>query len=141
LGKVRTAIAGVLEGKIWPSQELKKNRTGALSNRTQVFKVPPRVIVDNTASKTHTVVEVNGRDRPGFLFDVTATLAGLNLQISTAQVATYGERVVDVFYVKDVFGMKVEHPVKLRQIHDQVLKAIEDPSAPPAAVAVARASA
>ena len=81
----------------------------ALPSRTRVFKVPPRVIFDNKASASHTVIEVNGRDRPGFLHDVTSTLTAQGLQIVSAHISTYGERVVDVFYVKDVFGLKIEH--------------------------------
>jgi len=33
----------------------------------------------------------------------------LGLQINSATVSTYGEKVVDVFYVKDVYGLKIEH--------------------------------
>jgi [protein-PII] uridylyltransferase len=62
----------------------------------------------------HTVIEVNGRDRPGFLYDVTRAITDLGLQIASAKITTYGERVVDVFYVKDVFGHKVTHDGKPR---------------------------
>jgi [protein-PII] uridylyltransferase len=93
-------------------------------SRTRVFTVAPRVLIDNKASATNTVIEVNGRDRPGFLNQVAWTLNKLGLQITTARVSTFGERVVDVFYVKDVFGLKVEHEGKLEQIHDALLTAI-----------------
>ncbi len=63
------------------------------------------------------MIEVNGRDRPGLLFELTRALTRLNLQISSAKISTYGEKVVDVFYVKDLFGHKVEHPQKLAEIH------------------------
>ena len=69
-------------------------------------------------------MEINGRDRPGFLHDVTHTLAKLGLQISSALVTTYGERVVDVFYVKDVYGMQITNKRKLEQIKDRVQKTI-----------------
>ena len=72
------------------------------------------------------MIEVNGRDRPGFLHDVTAALTAVGLQISSAHISTYGERVVDVFYVKDVFGLKIEHKEKLRQIQKKLMEAIED---------------
>jgi [protein-PII] uridylyltransferase len=78
-------------------------------------------------SSTHTVIEVNGRDRPGFLYDVTAALTDLNLQISTAKISTYGARAVDVFYVKDLFGLKVVHEGKLEQMRKRLLDAIVDP--------------
>jgi [protein-PII] uridylyltransferase len=82
----------------------------------QAFTVAPRVLVDNKASAWHTVVEVNGRDRPGLLFELTRVLTGLNLQVSSAKISTYGEKVVDVFYVKNLFGHKIEHPAKLAEI-------------------------
>ncbi len=82
--------------------------------------MPPRVLIDNKASQTHTVIEVNGRDRPGLLFELTRVLTTLNLQISSAKISTYGEKVVDVFYVKDLFGHKVEHERKLRDIRERL---------------------
>ena len=88
--------------------------------------MPPRVLIDNTASATHTVIEVNGRDRPGLLYDVTRALTDLGLQISTAKISTFGERVVDVFYVKDMFGVKVEHQRKLDDIRARLYDALAD---------------
>jgi [protein-PII] uridylyltransferase len=88
--------------------------------------VPPRVLIDNRASATHTVIEVNGRDRPGILFELTRALTQLNLQINSAKISTYGEKVVDVFYVKDLFGHKIEHEQKLRDIHERLIEALTD---------------
>jgi [protein-PII] uridylyltransferase len=85
------------------------------------------VIIDNTASKVCSVIEVNGHDRPGFLFDITKAMTDLGLQIFSAHISTYGERVVDVFYVKDVFGMRVENETKIRQIKQALGKAIGVP--------------
>lgn len=122
--RLRQSIHDVLTGKVDLARELEA-RPSALPSRTHVFAVPPRVIVDNSVSKTHTVIEVNGRDRPGFLYDVARTLNELGLQIASAHITTYGERVVDVFYVKDVFGMKVDHRTKLRQIRDRLVSVLE----------------
>ena len=121
--RVRGRIIGVLEGRIRLTQELAQTRH-RLPDRVQAMEVPPRVIIDNTASKVCSVIEINGHDRPGFLYDVTKAITDLGLQISSAHISTYGERVVDVFYVKDVFGMKVEHETKIRQIREGLGKAI-----------------
>jgi [protein-PII] uridylyltransferase len=87
--------------------------------------VPPQVFVDNKASGTYTVIEINGRDRVSLLHDVTAALTDLSLQIASAHISTFGEGVVDVFYVKDVFGMKVTQESKIQQIRERVLRAID----------------
>ncbi len=98
--------------------------------RTRVFTVAPRVIIDNQASATHTVIEINGRDRPGFLYSVTRALYSLALQISSSKISTYGERAVDVFYVKDGFGMKVTHEDRLEKIRNTLLEAITETDEP-----------
>ncbi len=103
-----------------------------LPERARSMTVPPRIIVDNQASKTHTVVEINGRDRPGLLHSVTRALTQLAIQISSARVSTYGERVVDVFYVKDIFGMKIVHKTKLTQMRAALEAAIQGELDPPA---------
>ncbi len=114
LARLAVVFENVLTGDLKPHRELA--RPPAFPSRTQVFTVAPRVLVDNRASALHTVIEVNGRDRPGLLFELTRELTRLNLQVSSAKISTYGEKVVDVFYVKNLFGHKVEHPAKLAEI-------------------------
>jgi len=125
LKRLKERIKDALNGKLRPSKELQKVRDQTMLNRTRVFKVPPRVLIDNTVSAKYTVIEVNGRDRLGFLNDATEALTGMGLQIASAHISTYGERVVDVFYVKDVFGLRVEHEGKIIQIKRALLEAIE----------------
>jgi len=132
LARLSVLVGKALSGEIRLEEELARRRP-TLPNRARVFRVPPRVLIDNTASTGHTVVEVNGRDRPGLLYDVTRALTGLNLQIASAKVSTYGAMAVDVFYVKDVFGLKIDHPGKLADIRERVLKALADPSGEPEA--------
>jgi [protein-PII] uridylyltransferase len=98
-----------------------------LGRRLRSIHVPPRVVIDNHASNTYTVLEVNGRDRPGLLHDVTAAISDQGMQIASAHVTTYGVRAVDVFYVKDVFGLKAENERKLAALREALLKALENP--------------
>ncbi|MBI08906.1 MAG: [protein-PII] uridylyltransferase [Rhodospirillaceae bacterium] len=125
LSRIEERIEQSLAGQLRVVDEMTKRR--GLPSRTDVFKVPPRVLIDNKASNTFSLIEVNGRDRPGLLYDITRALHDLGLQIASAKISTYGERVVDVFYVKDVFGMKVDHKGKLQQIEKTLLEALCDP--------------
>ncbi|MDP6786425.1 MAG: [protein-PII] uridylyltransferase [Rhodospirillales bacterium] len=129
LKKMWKRIEDAVAGRLRPERELDLVRRRALPSRTRVFKVPPRVLIDNRASAGHTVIEVNGRDRAGFLFDVTSALTDLGLQIASAHISTYGERVVDVFYVKDVFGLKMEHEERLTHIRETLIEAVSEPQA------------
>jgi [protein-PII] uridylyltransferase len=131
LARLAVIFENVLSGDLKPHREL--TRPPAFVSRLQVFTVMPRVLIDNKASASHTVIEVNGRDRPGLLYEVTRELTRLNLQISSAKISTYGEKVVDVFYVKNLFGHKVEQPTKLSEIQNAltaVLAKDNDPAPP-----------
>ena len=68
---------------------------------------PVTVAVDNEASDFFTVIEVGAPDRLGLLYDLTRTLSELELDVHLAKVATYTDRVVDAFYVRDSLGRKV----------------------------------
>jgi len=100
-------------------------RNPDLPKRADVFQVPPRVLVENTLSTQNTVIEVNGRDRPGLLYDLGRTLTEQGLQITSAKVTTYGEKAIDVFYVRDQGGLKITHEGKLEQIRSALLGVIE----------------
>ncbi len=120
--RISSLIEQSLAGEVSLFTKLKE-KTAQRSQRVKVMDVPPRVIVTNKRSRTHTVIEVNGPDRPGLLYQITYHLAQLNLQINSATVSTYGEKAVDVFYVKDVFGLQITKQATQEKI-SQTLKDI-----------------
>jgi [protein-PII] uridylyltransferase len=87
-------------------------KRGAAKGRIRAFAVEPEVNINNAWSNRYTVVEVSGLDRPGLLYELTTALSKLNLNITSAHVATFGERVVDVFYVTDLLGAKISAPTR-----------------------------
>jgi [protein-PII] uridylyltransferase len=126
LKRLDKMIRQTMAGEVIPRRELAKSP--AMPSRTRkVFTVAPNVLIDNNASHSHTVIEVNGRDRPGFVYDVTRALFDLKLTISSAHIATFGERAVDTFYVRDLFGHKITHEGRLKAIEDKLLDAVREP--------------
>ena len=87
-------------------------RRAAPKGRLKAFAMEPEITINNDWSNRYTVVEVTGLDRPGLLYELTATLSKLSLNITSAHVATFGERVVDVFYVTDLLGAKIASPTR-----------------------------
>lgn len=141
LRRLEAVIKDTLKGEILPAKVLSEKP--AFAKRTDVFTVEPAVYIDNRASNSHTVIEVNGRDRPGLLYDLARTFFRLNISISSAHVATYGERAVDVFYVRDLFGHKITHPAKIKAIEKSLAEALsgQDSSRGDAKRSAARAAA
>jgi [protein-PII] uridylyltransferase len=121
---LQRTLEAAIAGKLDLEAEIAERQKTA-PKRGQLIPVEPRVIIDNNASTSNTVIEVNGRDRPGFLYDVTSALTHAGLQISAAKITTFGSRAVDVFYVKDAFGLKILHRGKLQSIENSLKAALE----------------
>jgi [protein-PII] uridylyltransferase len=108
--RVTDAIEKALRGDLKLPEVVAKRET--TKPRLKAFALMPEVSINNGWSNRYTMVEVTGLDRPGLLFELTATLSKLSLNIGSAHVATFGERVVDVFYVTDLFGAKITSPTR-----------------------------
>jgi [protein-PII] uridylyltransferase len=91
--------------------------------RAHAFETVPNVLVDNNASNRYTVVEINAGDRPALLYALARALFQAKVTIHSAHIATYGERAIDVFYVTDLIGDKIETPARLRTLERLLLEA------------------
>ena len=77
--------------------------------KNKAFVIPPSVIITNSLSNKFTVIEVECLDRPGLLSEITAVLSDLSLDIQSARITTFGEKVIDTFYVADLVGQKISN--------------------------------
>ncbi len=119
LKRLETNITRVMSGDIIAPDELRER--DVIKARERSFTVAPDVNFDNSASELYTVIEVTGRDRLGLVHDLSRALADQKVSIFSAVIATYGERAVDTFYVKDLFGHKIINPVRQKRI-DEALR-------------------
>jgi [protein-PII] uridylyltransferase len=108
--RIADSIEKALRGQLrLPDMVGKK---ASAKGRIRAFALEPTVTINNQWSHRYTMVEVTGLDRPGLLYELTAALSKLNLNIASAHVATFGERVVDVFYVTDLLGAQITSPTR-----------------------------
>ncbi len=75
--------------------------------RANAFDIAPSVSFSNELSNRFTVVEIECLDRIGLLSEITAVFSDLSLDIASAHITTFGEKVIDTFYVTDLVGQKV----------------------------------
>jgi [protein-PII] uridylyltransferase len=104
-GTIGRMIEDVLSGKKRLPEVIATRAKSRKRNKT--FTIPPSVIISNGLSNKFTVIEVECLDRTGLLADITAVLADLSLDIHSARITTFGEKVIDTFYVIDLVGHKV----------------------------------
>jgi [protein-PII] uridylyltransferase len=91
--------------------------------RAGAFPIRPAVFIDNKASSRFTVVEVNARDRAALLSGLARALFDSRTIVHSAHIATYGERAVDVFYLTDLQGEKIESPTRLKAMQSRLNRA------------------
>jgi len=120
-------IAGAVRAMLAGDRDLKKLMAEKRKPKPKLepFSVEPQVIIDNSLSNELSVIEVNGLDRIGLLYDLADALASLNLNIASAHVATFGEKVVDVFYVMDRAGKKIESDWAKEKAREKLMAALQ----------------
>ena len=84
-----------------------------------------RGITSNFPCESASVIEINARDRLGLLYDICEAMEKADIQIISSHIATYGQRAVDVFYVKDAYGHKILHKAKQEKLQ-QMLREEKD---------------
>ena len=121
--RVGRLIEDVLSGKAWLPEMIEKRtkpKRGA-----KAFRIEPRAEIRNTLSNRFSVIEVEGLDRPGLLSEITGAISDLSLDIASAHITTYGEKVIDTFYVTDLTGQKIENPTRQAAVRERLLETLE----------------
>jgi len=123
LPRLKRMIERTLKGEIVARDEFKDR--DKVKKREKPFNVPTHITFDNDGSEIYTIIEVDTRDRPGLLYDLARCMASSNVYIANAVIATYGEQVVDTFYVKDMFGLKYYSESKQKTLEKRLMEAIK----------------
>lgn len=124
MSEVAAAIQGVLLGRNTVA-ELFATNTRHQITESSLAKMPTRVVIDNDSSDKCSVIDVFANDRTGLLYVITKTLLDLDLSVSLAKIATHIDQVLDVFYVTDTNGQKIQQGERLVTIRDTLQKRIE----------------
>ena len=123
--KLLKIISQGLEGNFNVEKALNK-RWEEIPARFRAIKAPTRVIIDNNMSDEYSILEIKCKNAPGVLYRITKVITSLGLQINTANVSTYGDRVVDIFYIKDAFGLKIDNNKSMDKVKMSILKTLEE---------------
>jgi len=115
-------LHAVLAGTLDLAAALKPRLDAARGVKPRTVRRPHRVRVDNTSSSFFTIFEVFTYDFPGLLYSISDVLFRCELDIWVAKIATKVDQVVDVFYVRDLSGQKVDNPERVSAIKEALLQ-------------------
>jgi [protein-PII] uridylyltransferase len=123
--RVAEDLAAVLAGKEDVAKLIEARRDKGWMPTRVTPAVTTDIEIDNIVAQDFTVVDVYTHDRPGVLHAITRTLDELGLDIGLSKVATEGERVADVFYVRDRHrGEKLTSAIQLAAVKEALLAAL-----------------
>ena len=86
--------------------------------------LPTTVDVDNASSDEYSIVEVHAADRLGLLYTITTALRDMSLDIHMAKVNTFGNEIVDAFYVRRQNGRRIEAGDEIERLVARVTAAV-----------------
>ena len=108
LEQFRTDLASVLNGTASLRTLLGKRQESSTLQRKVIPRVPTEIKMNNQDSHFFTIIEISGQDRLGILFEITQALTDHGRDIHFARISTLGNRIVDVFYIQDEWGEKLD---------------------------------
>jgi len=120
--RAQKKLAGALVDKFDLASALKKKVPVFGQLGQHVSRKPHRIRVDNKSSSFYTIIEVFTYDFPGLLFNISDALFRSGLNIWVAKIATKADQVVDVFYVWDLNGQKIDEPDQVAEIKAAILE-------------------
>ena len=86
--------------------------------------LPTTVDIDNASSDEYSIVEVHAADRLGLLYTITTALRDMSLDIHMAKVNTFGNEIVDAFYVRRENGRRIEASDEIERLVARVTAAV-----------------
>jgi len=116
LQQFKKDLLEILSGKIFLKDLLSKGKVSNGIKQKVIPRVSEELKINNQDSDFYTIVEVIGEDRVGILYEITQALTDHGCDIHFARVSTLGNRIVDVFYIQDAWGEKIEEENSVDQL-------------------------
>lgn len=122
--QVEADLRAALAGERHFDEVLTQRRHFVHERKLQAFAQPPHIVIDNTVSDSHTVIEVQTQDRLGLLYKLTRLLYEQGLDVALAKISTEANRAIDVFYVTDAWGHKIVGDTAVGRIQRTLLETL-----------------
>ena len=126
LREVEFAVVEVITGRTTVEHLFQRHRRFVPAGTPSLFHEPSRVVIDNDSSERFTVIDVFADDRRGLLYTIASTLLELALSVSLAKISTHVNQVLDVFYVTDREGSKLQDERRLVEIQAVLATRIQE---------------
>ncbi|TNF99048.1 MAG: [protein-PII] uridylyltransferase, partial [Gammaproteobacteria bacterium] len=93
------------------------------------FTIPTQISFELDEVHNRTIMNIVTGDKPGLLSLIGQAFLQCHIQIENARIATFGERVEDVFYIVNDDGTALKDPEDTTRLHDAISRQLDDQEA------------
>ncbi len=122
--EIRLALVRSLQDQAGWTPSFRRTWKIGASGQPKMQIAKTRIEVDNASSERFTILDIFAVDQPGLLYAIASSLFDMGLQVGRAKIGTYLDQVVDVFYVTDAGGKKIQTDTRIQQIRTRLLNVI-----------------
>lgn len=98
--------------------------TTFITRQEKHFQFPTKVVFDNYISEDVTVMTVISPDKSGLLSQLAMIIDKHEINIVAAKIATYGERIEDIFNISNKSGMKLKD-TEQQQLSEEIIAQLD----------------
>ena len=95
------------------------------SRKLKNFPIPTRVSFSQDEKNARTVMEVTATDRVGFLSAIGSALEQCRTRLQSAKIATYGERIEDIFFITDQNNYMITDETQFEMLRNAITEALK----------------
>ena len=96
-----------------------------LARQLKHFPIPTQVTFLDDPGNDRSMMEVVSSDRPGLLAQIGRALTECGVRLQNAKIATFGERVEDIFFITDSAGHRLSSEAQQAQLRQRIIETVE----------------
>ena len=97
-----------------------------MTRQLKHFNIQTRVLFHEDPNQEHSIMEVITSDRPGLLSRIAHAMTQCEVRLKTAKIATFGERVEDIFFITNELGKPLDDDCQRQCLMEGIVAALEN---------------
>ncbi len=118
--EIKSVLTEQLSSLDMPAKKLSHVRSSKLKH----FPIATQVLFSNDENNSRTIMQVTTTDRPGVLSSIGMAMEFCDVTLQGAKIATYGERVEDIFFITDEKNQVIDNDVKIECLQKSIADAL-----------------
>lgn len=117
-------IENKISNELNSSKKIPKKNKIIQKRQLKSFLMETQVFFETDKKNNRTIMEVVTIDRPGILSYIGAAMEQCGVKLQGAKIATFGERVEDIFYIQNYENNVISDPLKFECLEKSIIETL-----------------